>query len=543
MQVRKLAAWAALPVVATVGLTACGNKEEGGGETTKIVQVGIAEPQYLLSTNTNETSGSQVLAALYAPLVDYDPQNKPVNVVADSITSSDGNKTWTIKLKPGFTFHNGEKVIASNYVDAWNYAAYAPNGQNNNFFFDKIAGYADLNPADPDGDGAQKPPTPSTKEMSGLKATDDSTLVVTLSSPFSEFPNMLGYTAYYPLPKAAFESPGVIKKDFEQAPIGNGPFKMQGTWLHDDKVEVVKYDAYPGDKPTIDGARFKIYQQPTAEYADLVAGNTDVMKTIPSSELSNAPTDLGDRYQHSPASTLQLLAFPTFDPAFANVNVRKAISMAFDRDEIVKSVFKGSQAVAKSFVSPVVAGYRPDTCGDTCNYKPADAKAMYTAAKGPAALTITYNADGGHKDWVDATCNQIKASLGVECTGKPEPKFADLLTKLDKKQNVGMFRMGWVMDYPSMENYLGPLYTTKGSSNYYGYSNKEFDSLVTAGQQAATPADAITKYQAAEDILAKDVPVLPLRFGQNNFGFSTKVKNVKMDLFNRVDLIQLQWAG
>ena len=67
----------------------------------------------------------------------------------------------------------------------------------------------------------------------------------------------------------------------------------------------------------------------------------------------------------------------------------------------------------------------------------------------------------------------------------PEAKFADLLTKVQKHEQVGMFRMGWVMDYPSMENYLGPLYTTNGSSNYYGYSNPEFDKLVKEGSAAS----------------------------------------------------------
>ena len=89
------------------------------------------------------------------------------------------------------------------------------------------------------------------------------------------------------------------------------------------------------------------------------------------------------------------------------------------------------------------------------------------------------------------------------------------------------------MDYPSMENYLGPLYSTNGSSNYYGYSNPEFDKLVKEGaaRQDAGRGDQ-AKYQQAEDILAKDMPVIPLRFGQNIFGHSTKVKNVEMDLFH-----------
>jgi peptide/nickel transport system substrate-binding protein/oligopeptide transport system substrate-binding protein len=214
--------------------------------------------------------------------------------------------------------------------------------------------------------------------------------------------------------------------------------------------------------------------------------------------------------------------------------------MAIDRQAIVDQVFKGSQKAAYSFVSPVVGGYRPDTCGNNCKYDPAAAKTLYQQAGGPARLTISYNADGGHKDWVDATCNQLKTNLGVQCVGQPEAKFADLLTKVQNKEAVGMFRMGWVMDYPSMEDYLGPLYTTNGSSNYYGYSNAQFDSLVQAGREAKTSDAAIKKWQQAEDILAKDMPVLPLRFGQNNYGISTKVKNVEIDLFDRVNLTKIQ---
>jgi len=238
-----------------------------------------------------------------------------------------------------------------------------------------------------------------------------------------------------------------------------------------------------------------------------------------------------------------MLAFPTYDKAFSNVDVRRATSMATDRQATMDQVFQSSQKAATSFVSPVVGGYRDNTCGANCEYKPAEAKSLYQSAGGPAKLTIGYNADGGHKDWVDATCNQLKTNLGVQCVGQPEAKFADLLTKVEKKQSVGMFRMGWVMDYPSMENYLGPLYTTGGSSNYYGYSNAEFDKLVQAGREAKTPDEAIAKWQAAEDLLAKDVPVLPLRYGQNNYGVSTKVKNVEIDLFNRVDLQKIEYVG
>jgi len=217
--------------------------------------------------------------------------------------------------------------------------------------------------------------------------------------------------------------------------------------------------------------------------------------------------------------------------------------MAIDRDEIIRSIFKDSQQAARSFVSPVVSGYRDNTCGVGCEFNPAKAKELYQTSGGPAKIQISYNADGSHKDWVDATCNELKENLGVECTPTPEAQFADMLDKLDARSPLGMFRMGWVMDYPSMENYLGPLYSTGGSSNFYGYSNPQFDALLKDGSAAPTPAEAIKKYQLAKDLLAEELPVLPLRFGQNVFGYSTKVRDVTIDLYNRVDLLQIEAVG
>jgi oligopeptide transport system substrate-binding protein len=516
-----------------------GGSDDSSAATNTVI-IGIGEPQHLIPSNTTESNGAEVLASLFYPLVDFDAQNAPVEVAAESITPDATNTTWTVKLKPGFTFHNGEPVVAQNYVDAWNYGAYGPNGQGGSYFFEKIAGYADLQSKDPDDDGPKEAPEPKAKALTGLAVVDDSTFTVKLGAPFSGFKSLLGYTVFYPLPKAAFSGPGVLAEGFEEAVIGNGPFKMKGKWEHDSQIVVEKVADFKGQVPKIDGITWKIYQEDSAQYADLVAGNLDVQTQIPIESLAKASADLGDRFQKSPNSVFQFVGFPTFQKEFQNVDVRRAISMAINRQEITEQVFLGSQTPASSFVSPVVAGYRPNTCGANCEYNPAEAKTLYTAAGGPAEIKITYNVDGGHKAWVDATCNQIKASLGVNCTGVGEPKFADLLTKVEKKEPVGLIRLGWIMDYPLMENYLGPLYSTDGSSNYYGYSNPTFDNLVKAGASAATPEEAIAKWQEAEDILAKEMPVIPLRVGQNVFGYSEKVSNVEVDLFQKVNLFEIE---
>ena len=538
MQVRRRTARTALAtVLATtlaISLAACkgGGGATAGGGTTGVVSIGISEPQHLIPTDTTDANGGQVLAALFTPLVVFDKGGKPVPEQADAITSTD-SKVWTIRLKRGYTFHNGENVTADSYLRAWNFGAYGPNGQNANSFFDKIEGYGAMNPSD-----SKK--TPVTRTLAGLKKIDDYTFQVTLSAPYSEFPSLLGYTSFLPLPTTAFDATGHIAVGFEDSIVGDGPFELRSAWAHDQSIQVQRYEKFPGTRPKVGKIDFKIYQDPSTAYSDVLTNTLDVLPSVPSSNLGTAAADFSTRYQHSPSSAFQFLAFPTYDTEFADVRVRKAISMAIDRDKIVKTLFAGSQTSARSFVSPIVPGYRDNTCGDACTYNPSAAKELYKQANGPAKIQITYNADGGHKEWVDATCNDIGRNLGVKCVGQPEAKLADLLTKVRAKTpGVGLFRLGWVMDYPSMEDYLTPLYSTRGSSNYYGYSNPKFDQLVAQGAAQSNADTSIKLYQQAEDILGQELPVIPLRFQQNNFVFSTNVQNVTMDVYGYVDLTEI----
>jgi oligopeptide transport system substrate-binding protein len=540
MNVRTMAAWTVVSATAVFSLAACGGSDTGStAPDALVVSIGIGEPKFLIPSTTTESNGHDVLHALFTPLVDYDDSFRPVELAAEAITSPD-NRVWTIRLKPGWTFHNGEPVTADAYINAWNAGAWGPNAHDGNYFYDKILGYADLNPRD-------ARTAPKAKKLVGLVKKDDLTFEVTLSAPYVNFKSMLGYTAFYPLPSVAFANvdDNAIDPKYQEAPVGQGPFKMRGVWQHDQLIETERYENYAGPvKPKVAGIAYKIYQQMTTQYQDLLAGQLDIVPRMPIENIGSARADLGDRYQQSPSSTIQFLSFPTFDRRFSDVRIRRAISMAIDRDEITRTLFLDSQKPLRSFVSPVVPGYRENTCGEWCVFDPTKARALFEAAGGTKAvgnrIEIAYNVDGGHKPWVDATCNQLRANLGVECVGNPQPKFAELLTKVEKKEPVGLFRMGWIFDYPAMENYLGPLYTTHGSSNYYGYSNAQFDRLIAEGDRSATPSEATRLYQQAEDILARDLPVVPLRYDQNNFGHSTRIRNVHMNVFFLVELLDIE---
>ena len=249
---RKAIAGAAVAALAFTGLAACGSDDNSSSSAGGSFTAQLAEPQSLLPTNIQDVESAQVASVVYDTLTDYDVEGKTFNVVADSITSDD-NQNWTVKLKD-WTFHDGTKVTAASFVDAWNYGAYSPNAQVNSSYFSAIDGYADVVSEDPDGEeGPKKAPTPKSKTMSGLKVVDDTTFTVKLSTPNAQWPLQLGYQAFGPLAEACLAD----TKKCAVEPIGNGPYQFD-SWENNQQLVVNKYADYKGTPGNADTITFKI---------------------------------------------------------------------------------------------------------------------------------------------------------------------------------------------------------------------------------------------------------------------------------------------
>ena len=511
-------------------LSACGGSttpsttaSSGGGGG--VILAASTEPQNpLLPANTNEVGGGLIMKLLFEGLINYDAKGKPVNEVAASIDSPDG-QNYTIKLNPGWTFTNGEAVDAKSFVDAWNYGALLENGQLNAYFFEPIEGYEEVHPS---AEGAKS----TAKTMKGLAVVDASTFTVKLSSPQASFPLRLGYTAFYPLPQAAYKD----IKAFGEAPIGNGPYMLDGAWVHNVDIKVKANPDYKGTYvPKNAGVDVKVYTDQNASYTDLLANNVDVVTGIPDNALASFTSDLGDRAINQPAGVFQAFDFPLYQPEWKGDNakkVRQAISMAIDRKQITDTIFQGTRTPAKDFSSPVVAGYDPSICGEICVFDAAKAKAKLAEAGGfTGKLQIAYNADGGHKAWVDAVCNSIKNTLAIDCSGKSYPDFKSLRDPITRGVMKTAFRAGWQMDYPALENFLAPLYAKGAGSNDSHYDNPAFDALLKKGDTAKTLDESIAFFQDAERLLVADMPSIPLWYSNTTGGYSEKVSNVKFDVF------------
>jgi peptide/nickel transport system substrate-binding protein/oligopeptide transport system substrate-binding protein len=511
--------WAAGAAAVVLAASACGGGTAKSSDGT--FTVGHPEPDHLVPANTTSSYSFDIVTNLFDNLVGLDKAGKTFNQAAESLTTED-QTTWTIKIRAGQKFHNGEPVTAGSFADAWNYAAYGPNAFEANSYFSQLKGYPDLNPEDTKA-------KPKTDKLSGLKVVDDSTLQVTLNAPFSQFPQLLTYPAYAPLPKAAFAD----MKAFDNHPIGNGPYEMSGDWQHDQQIKLVAFPGYTGPrKPKNKGVTWKSYSSADTTYTDLRAGRIDVMQTIPAAKAPEAKRLLGDRFLVRPTGTFDYLGFPLFDKRFDNPDLRKAFSMAIDRAGIIKAVYNGTYTPADSLLPPLIKGHRPGACGETCTYDPAKAKELFDKAGGfKGSLQLYFsNAQPSYEQWMQIVANELKQNLGITDIQFRKIPVSDYLTLVSDRKETGPYRQNWEADYPSAQNYLEPQWTS--GSNRMGWKNTAFDDLIAKGNSAPTEDQAITFYNQAEDIALDEMPLIPLWIWQGQGGRSEKVDNVTITPFS-----------
>ena len=523
----------ALLVTGLLGIAACGGDGGGaaGGHQAAggrfSVQLGSDPENLLIPGDTTEMEGNQVLKAMFTPLVGYNVETSALEYsgVAESIESSD-NTTWTVKLKPGWTFHDGTPVTSRSFVDAWNYTANAGNAQSASYFFSNIEGY-----------NAEAP----SETLSGLAVVDDQTFTVKLAEPFSQFPLTVGYMAFAPLPQAFFADPAA----FGRKPIGNGPFTADTEFVPGQGITVSRFDAYPGEKPIADVVEFRVIADVNTAYNELLANNLDIVRPrIPPELIPTAQQELGDRFIQRESAGFTYMGFPLYDPRYADKRVRQAFSMAVDRAAITQAIFSGAREPAFDVIPPVIDGHRPDAC-QYCRFDPVAAKALLdqTGFDKSAPVELWFNAGAGHDQWVQAVGNQLQQNLGVSYTLRGDLDFDQYLPLQDEKGITGPFRLGWGMDYPSPQNFLEPLFSTSAlppGSNTTFYSSPEFDRLVDQGNVATDNAQAIALYQQADDVLLEDMPMMPMFFNKVQGAHSTNVQNVRFDGFEDVVLTEVQ---
>lgn len=516
--------------------SASGGSGDGGSGSDSVIRTDGAEPENpLVPTNTSDLGGGNVLAACFACLVHYAKDGTVANDVAESIDSDD-KQHWTIKIKKGQTFSDGTPVTAKSFVNAWNFGALTTNAQRAQSFFEPIAGFAEV--------AAEKP---TAKTLTGLKVVDDQTFTVDLVSPQSDFPLRLGYWAFAPLPEVAYKD----MKAFGEKPVSNGPYTVK-TWKHNTSIDIVRNPKYDGPRKAKNaGISYIVYTDPETAYNDL--GNSlDVIGTIPSGTLSTFQDELGDRAINQPNAALMYMRIPAYAEQFAGeagALRRAAISRAINRPQICEKLFFGTRKPATDFVPPAIkGGGSTDIPGaEVLSFDAAEAKKLWAQAEKikpfTGDITFAYPADGPNKEWVEAVCNSLTNALGVKASPKPYPAYGEYKQEIGKQAIKSPYRMVWFADYPSPYNFLFPLFSTAAAdgkgSNDGNYKSPEFDKLVSEALQAPDEKSALTKYKAAQAVLLKDLPAIPLWYQNTVGGYADGIEGIQFSWNGSLEVDQV----
>jgi oligopeptide transport system substrate-binding protein len=523
-------------------LAGCAPKTGGTGTGTSNVPVKggtmsyyIGDPAAIDPYNAQETEGVQVVHQLFASLTSFDPidPTKLVPAAAASWSANADATVWTFKLDPNDKFSDGNVVKASDFVYAWNRIA-NPNTLNTatkkvdpsqiSYHLAPIKGYDLVS-------------TGKANEMSGLKAIDDLTLEVTLAKPFGDFEYVVGHPALAPVEKALVEG-GVdykgTKVAFGDMPIGNGPFKMAAPWVHGQYINVVRNDAYSGTKPLLDGVNFKTYKDPDTAYLDFQAGNLDFAQ-ISLGKIKDAQTKYGtsvDGYTSNPGTQVELgaenstyyLVVNNKDKALG-LPLRKAISLGINRQAICDALFEGTRGPADNIVPPGIAGYQPGVWAlskyDTAAAQQALTDAGFPGGKGAPEISLTYNADGGHQKIMELVQSDL-TKLGLKVKLAPLTDFPTYLKALGAgKFMIG--RLGWVADYPIMDNFLNPIFNSTSTDNYSKFADPAVDKAIAAARTVTDTAARIKAYQAIDVTVGEQLPIIPLMFYKHHHVTSARV--------------------
>ncbi len=497
----------------------------------------IGEPAAIDPYNAQETEGVQVVHQLFRSLTDFDDYDatKLVPAAASTWTVNADATVWTFHLNPADKFSDGNTVTAQDFIYAWNRIA-NPNTVNTatkkadpsqiSYHLAFVRGTDDYGNAP--------------KGISGLKALDANTLQVTLKAPFAEFDYVVAHPGLAPVEKSLVEG-GVdyngSKVAFGEMPVGNGPFKMSQPWKHNQYIKVVASDTYYGAKPYLAGVNFMEYKDPDTAYLAFQSGALDFSQ-IGTGKIKDAESKYGDSadgYTSNPGKQVLLgaensvyyLLINNKISVLNNLKFREALSLAINRQAICDTIFQGSRQPADNIVPPGIAGYQPGAWQyakyDVAAAEKALADAGYPGGKGAPQITLAYNADGGHQPIMELVQADL-TKIGLKVKLNPFADFPTYLKALTAK-NFMVGRLGWVADYPIIDDFMNPLFRTTSSNNYFVFPNKTFDAEIDAARKMTDPTQRLAAYQALDKQIGDQVPVIPLMFYKHHHVVSSRVHN------------------
>ena len=516
---------AASTETSTAASTEAATGEESTGTASGFtVQYG-PNPETLDPALNSSIDGANTLITVFEPLLLIDQNNEVIPGQAESYTVSDDGLVWTFTMRDGLKWSDGSDLTAKDFEYSFKRLAApdtaAPYAET---VVGMIDGYEDA-VGNPDADG-NTTTEPDFDALNVVASEDGKTLTVTLSYPCAYFDKLAAFAAMSPVQQATVEANGDAWCTAPDTYVCNGPYYIS-EWVPSERIVLTKNPNYVGgwdsSKIVSDTITLLLLEDSSAVYAAYNSGEAQLVKDVPTDEIPSLTKaeDGGDFYVDTILGTYYISLNDQREP-FTDPNVRKALSLAIDRDYVANTIMQGTYTPAYNLVGPGIVdenGMFYDNANDGKTYISEDYEANLEAAKqaladagypnGEGFPTIEYSTnDAGYHTPVAEYLQQAWGELGITVNIN-KVEWASF-TPLRRAGDYDASRNGWVMDYNDPSNML-ELFTTSNGNNDGKYSSADFDAAIEASK-VADKSVHFQKLHEAEDILMNDYACIPIAY-------------------------------
>lgn len=514
-----------------LSLAACSSTAEQGenvevSEETKIQDTTKGEEGYLniainadiQTADVHKTSKDylvplNIFDRLVEVEVEKDGSTKLVPSLAKDWKISEDGKTYTLYLQEGVKFHNGADFTAEDVVYSLNRILSVEGGVNGD-----MVSYIE---------GAQELLDGSRTELSSVKAIDDYTVEIKLDEPYGGFMACLSTSPVCMMDAESTEAAG---DDFGSDPaltVGTGPFKLKSRTLNSNIILERNEDYWRGPSALL-GVNIEII--PDAETRNIMFrnGELDILDLDYMVEhIDQYKNDFADRLVSLPRVGITYFTFNENIEPMSDVRIRKAVSMAIDRQAIVDELYSGIAKLENGIFPSGLIGHNPEL--DFSTYDPEAAKALLAGAGYPSGFDMEIAVDNSSSDILKSCAEVIAAQLqevGINAEIKNYDEATWLATRKDG--SLGSFMSTWTADYNDPDNFIFTFFgnaenTKMRSLNYY---NKEVMDRVAAARTIVDSEERLKEYKALEEqIIIEDRAWIPLFSKEHYFAVGKGIEN------------------
>lgn len=471
-------------------------------EKQELVRNNCSEPASLDPHKVESDVEFNIISDLFEGLVSVSPAGEIQPRLAEKWENKE-NTVWTFHLRPGMTWSDGTAITAQDIVWSWQRLVSPLTASP----YSSYPGNMHIVNAKEIAEGKKAP------ETLGVKAVDDATLEVTLTQPNAAFLAMLAHPSLVPIDKVLVNRFGEQWTKPEHI-VTSGPYKLSA-WVVNERIVAERNPRYWDNQHTvINKVTWLPIHSEAADVNRYKAGEIDIVYTVPINQFAQLKKTMGDQLNVSPQLATYYYEFNTTRPPFNDPRVRLALNMALDKDIIAEKVLGQGQRPAWLISQPDIGGVKlqnPEYASWPREKRIAEAKKLLSEAgysdSHPLVFNLLYNTSESHQRVAIAASSMWKKNLGVEAKLQNQ----EWKTMLDTMHthNFDAVRYAWIADYDDAATFLNN-FRTGDSENTSQYSNPAYDEAL---KNAAKASDGVTRgkyYQQAEDLLAKDVPAVPV---------------------------------